>query len=202
MVGYVNRTALAKTLETGFVTFWSRSRSRLWTKGEESGNTLALASLHVDCDSDTLLALVHPNGPTCHRDTPTCFDAQTQAGFAELVVPGARLAQLFSVLERRKLEGAAAQEQSYSRMLFAAGLDRCLRKVGEEASEFIIAAKTLEADAQSAAKQKELASEAADVLFHLFASLTLSNVTLEDVCEELRSREGNRRPGATLEPKI
>lgn len=210
MVGYVNRASLEATRVSREVTFWSRSRRKLWKKGEESGHILALESLHVDCDADTLLALVTPHGPTCHRQTPSCFDAlqgESLTGLTEVVPVSARLGKLFGTLHAlSKLPSHAPDADpanpSYTRRLLAAGLDRCLRKLGEETTECVIAAKALEASPESPSARAELASEAADVLYHLFATLVASGVTLSEVTDVLAAREGKRRPGATLASKI
>ncbi len=205
MVGWVNRAALEITLGTKEVTFWSRSRRRLWKKGEQSGNVLSLRALHIDCDSDTLLALVEPAGPTCHRHTTTCFDALhdeaqgASAGFDEVVPSGARLAKLFETIEER---AHGADEGSYARKLVSAGLDRCLRKFGEEATEFVVAAKSAQASATCRDARADLAGEAADVLFHLFATLVAAGVPLSEVIAVLAAREGKRRPDASLASKI
>ncbi|MCA2959892.1 MAG: bifunctional phosphoribosyl-AMP cyclohydrolase/phosphoribosyl-ATP diphosphatase HisIE [Silvanigrellales bacterium] len=207
MVGYVNRVSLEATLRSGEVTFWSRSRQKLWRKGEESGHVLTLEALHVDCDADTLLALVTPQGPTCHRQTTTCFDTLEGASFQEVVPAGARLAKLFGTLQDiSKIPPSTPEADltnpSYTRRLLAAGLDRCLRKLGEETTECVIAAKTLQATPASKSARADLASEAADVLYHLFATLVVAGVPLTDVTEALASREGKRRPDATLASKI
>ncbi|MEM1042861.1 MAG: bifunctional phosphoribosyl-AMP cyclohydrolase/phosphoribosyl-ATP diphosphatase HisIE [Bacteroidota bacterium] len=171
MLGYMDRTAAQQTLATGLVTFWSRSRETLWTKGETSGHTLRLRSLHLDCDSDALLALAEPAGPTCHTGAVSCFDADPGLG-------------LLGDLERTIADRfASGSPGSYVRSLASAGLDRCAQKVGEEAVEVVIAAKNADDDA--------LAGEAADLVFHLLVLLRQRGLGLGDVTAVLAKR---RRP--------
>ena len=167
MVGYMDRQALAVTLETRCVTFYSRSRQRLWTKGEESGNRLDLVSLQADCDNDTLLALVHPRGPTCHLGTRSCFKQ----------APGGFLAELEQLVAERH---ALRPEASYTTRLFEAGTRAIAQKVGEEAVETALAA-VVQGDT-------ELCNESADLLYHLLVLLRSRGLSLEDVLGVLRQR--------------
>ena len=131
MLGFMNREAYDKTIETGRVTFWSRSRNTLWTKGETSGNYLDLVSIQNDCDSDTLLVKVHPNGPTCHTGTDTCWGETNEKN------PILFLSQLQDFIQKRKNE---MPEGSYTTKLFKDGIGRQAQKVGEEALEAVIEA--------------------------------------------------------------
>jgi len=174
MQAYMNTEALAQTLDTGAVTFWSRSREKLWTKGETSGNALRVVAVHADCDNDCLLILAQPQGPTCHRETDTCFDQP------EAVRPGLSfLAALERVVEHRETE---RPEGSYTTKLFEAGVKRIAQKVGEEGLETALAA--------VAADRDELTEEAADLLYHLLVLLHASGLTLQDVVQTLESRHG------------
>ncbi len=190
MVGWMNREAFEKTLESGLLTFWSRSRQRLWTKGEGSGHTLRVLALRADCDGDTLLAIVDAAGPTCHRGTDTCFDSEEAL---ETTWPW--LAQLEALLGNRKAH--ASLEGSYTRKLFAQGTDRIAKKVVEEAGEVILAAKNFEA-AADAAHREDFLGEAADLLFHLDLLLLNAGLGLEDVLAVLKARHQQRsqQPGA------
>lgn len=168
MLGYMNDEALQKTKELGKVTFYSRSKQRLWTKGEESGNFLLVKSMEVDCDNDTLLIQVDPVGPTCHKGTETCFGDADAAGFAH---------QLQRIIEDRK---ANPSEKSYTTSLFEKGINKIAQKVGEEAVETVIEAKD---------NNDELfLNEAADLLFHYLVLLTAKGKSLEDVEAVLKSR--------------
>ncbi|MDT8321146.1 MAG: bifunctional phosphoribosyl-AMP cyclohydrolase/phosphoribosyl-ATP diphosphatase HisIE [Xanthomonadales bacterium] len=174
MLAYVNREALAHSLATGQVTFWSRSRQMLWTKGETSGNTLQLKAAFGDCDSDCLLLLADPAGPTCHRGTDSCFDdgqaAEPQLAFL------ARLARLVAQRDRERPEG------SYTTGLFEDGVKRIAQKVGEEGVETALAAATGDGE--------ELAEEAADLLYHLLVLLRASGQDLDRVLGVLQARHG------------
>lgn len=152
MLGYMNRDALACTLDTGRVTFFSRSKHRLWTKGETSGNVLELVAIGADCDQDTLLVLARPRGPVCHRGTPTCFDLP--------VLAGGMLARLDALIARRERERPAG---SYTTRLLESGIRRIAQKLGEEGVETALAAVSQDDDA--------LLGEAADLLFHLLVLL-------------------------------
>jgi phosphoribosyl-ATP pyrophosphohydrolase/phosphoribosyl-AMP cyclohydrolase len=174
MQAYMNRDALAHTIESGNVTFWSRSRQQLWTKGETSGNTLALRKVHSDCDGDCLLVLAIPAGPACHRNTDTCFDDE-QRITPEL----AFLASLEHLIGQREAE---RPEGSYTTRLFEAGIKRMAQKVGEEGVETALAA--------AAGDRDELVNESADLLYHLLVLLRASKLDLSDVIDILRSRHG------------
>ena len=172
MLAYMNQDAVGHTLESGSVTFWSRSRQALWTKGETSGNTLKLVAVHADCDSDCLLVLAEPQGPTCHRNTDSCFDNDTT------VTPGLAF---FAALERLIAERQTDRpEGSYTTRLFDAGTRRIAQKVGEEGVETALAAAT--------GDKEELINESADLLYHLLVLLRDSELGLEEVIITLRKR--------------
>ncbi|MBL4595098.1 MAG: bifunctional phosphoribosyl-AMP cyclohydrolase/phosphoribosyl-ATP diphosphatase HisIE [Robiginitomaculum sp.] len=170
MLGYMNAEALAKTKQTGLVTFYSRSRQTLWTKGETSGNTLQLVSIHEDCDHDTLLVRALPNGPTCHQGTVSCFgdDGPQGLGF---------LGTLESLIETRK---TADPEHSYTAKLLQSPLQRIAQKVGEEGVETALAA--------VAEPTEKLTEESADLVFHLMVLLAAKDIKLADVIQVLRQR--------------
>ena len=170
MLGYMNRAALTATLEAGFVTFFSRSKGRLWQKGEASGNRLVLRSVHPDCDDDALLVRARPEGPTCHLGTASCFGGNAAPG-------PAWLARLQEVVRDR---AGAPPEQSYTARLMAAGLPRIAQKVGEEGVETALAAVTADDEA--------LSGEAADLLYHLIVLLHARGLALEDVVKVLEQR--------------
>ena len=167
MLGYMDRAALDATLATGRVTFYSRSKQRLWMKGESTGNVLALVSLEADCDGDTLLVQARPAGPTCHLDRPSCFPG----------APAAFLPQLDALVARR---GRERPEGSYSTRLFADGTRRIAQKVGEEGVETALAA--------VAQDDAALLGEAADLAFHLLVLLRSRGLGLADVEAVLRDR--------------
>jgi phosphoribosyl-ATP pyrophosphohydrolase/phosphoribosyl-AMP cyclohydrolase len=167
MLGYMSRESLAATLASGWVTFYSRSRQTLWTKGETSGHRLALVALQADCDRDTLLVQARPAGPTCHTGADSCFpDA-----------PADPLAQLDAVVEARRVAPADA---SYTRRLFDAGIARIAQKVGEEGVETALAAVT--------ANDAALRGEAADLAYHLLVLLRARGLGLDDLRAELAAR--------------
>jgi phosphoribosyl-ATP pyrophosphohydrolase/phosphoribosyl-AMP cyclohydrolase len=170
MLGYMNREALAATLETGLATFWSRSKQRLWQKGETSGNVLRVAAVHEDCDSDALLILADPQGSTCHLGTTSCFGGQGPAG------PG-WLADLAAIVADR---AATGDETSYTARLLAEGLPRIAQKVGEEGVEIALAAVTRDAAG--------CAEEVADLLYHLTVLMQAKGFGWEEVVEVLRVR--------------
>ena len=177
MLAYLNAEAWAKTQAEGRVTFFSRSKNRLWTKGESSGNHLAVVSLHVDCDADTVLIRALPAGPACHRGTTSCFEDAAQA--VAPVPPVGLLAGLERLIQRRR----AHPEQSpgsYTASLFALGLPKIAQKVGEEAVETVIDA--------VAGHRATLPGEAADLLFHLLVLLVASDVPLAEVLAVLAAR--------------
>jgi phosphoribosyl-ATP pyrophosphohydrolase/phosphoribosyl-AMP cyclohydrolase len=170
MQGYMNQEALAKTLETSKVTFFSRSKQRLWTKGETSGNTLDLISIASDCDSDALLVLANPNGPTCHTGVESCWFEGNTPAFTFL-------ADLERVLAERK---DADPKSSYTASLYNKGIKRIAQKVGEEGVETALAATVHD--------KEELKNEAADLLYHLTVLLQASDMSLNDALEVLRER--------------
>lgn len=172
MVAYMSPESLTHSLETGLVTFWSRSRQELWTKGETSGNRLRLAAVHADCDGDCLLVQARPEGPACHRGTDTCFDGE------QPVAPDlAFLAALERLIAQRDVERPA---DSYTTRLFEAGVKRIAQKVGEEGVETALAA--------TAGEPEELLDESADLLYHLLVLLRARNLTLADVLATLAAR--------------
>src|SRR6202048_5430355 len=177
MVGFANREAVEKTLETGHAWFFSRSRERLWEKGETSGNFLDLKALRVDCDADALIYLCEPHGPTCHTGERSCF-FQTLDEIPAGETSGEAAAILFATIEQRKQQGEPGS--SYVARLLAEGVDRMPKKVGEEATGVVIAAKN--------ADRAELAHEIADLWFHTFILLAQQGMTPEDVWAELRGR--------------
>lgn len=168
MVGYQNREAVEQTAKTSQVTFWSRTKERLWTKGEESGNFLKVKSAQVDCDKDTILYLVEAPKATCHTGSFSCFGKQTSFEF---------LSQLFQLIRDRKDN---MPEGSYTTSLFEEGLDRIAQKVGEEAVETVIASKNND--------KKAFLNESADLLFHLMVLCAEKNVDFCEVVERLKSR--------------
>lgn len=169
MLGYMDADALAATRDTGEVTFFSRSRQRLWKKGETSGHTLALVSITADCDADTLLVLARPNGPTCHLQRASCFpDA-----------PGTVLGTLSALVEQRQRERPGG---SYTTRLFDAGLRRIAQKVGEEGVETALAAVAQDDDA--------LLDEAADLAYHLLVLLRARGHGLAELDARLATRQG------------
>jgi phosphoribosyl-ATP pyrophosphohydrolase/phosphoribosyl-AMP cyclohydrolase len=169
MLGYVNQESLQKTIETGLVTFFSRSKQRLWQKGETSGHVLHLRDMKLDCDNDTLLFLVEPIGPTCHNGTTTCFGDDANSSLATL-------ADLESTI---KLRHKNPTPDSYTAKLFAAGITRIAQKVGEEGVETALAAAT---------QSPTLASESADLIYHLLVLLEASGTALIDVLKVLGER--------------
>jgi phosphoribosyl-ATP pyrophosphohydrolase/phosphoribosyl-AMP cyclohydrolase len=177
MLGWMNAEAVAESLRRGRVVFWSRSKQRLWEKGETSGHVLDVVGAAVDCDRDTLLWLARPRGPVCHLQTLTCFGDERRSGAESL----AFLGELERVIEQRIAAGA---EQSYTARLYAAGTRRIAQKVGEEGVETALAAVT-EDDAK-------LVGESADLLFHLAVLLKARGLSLRAVVAELESRHTAR----------
>ena len=177
MLGYVNAESWAKTRQEGRVTFFSRSKKRLWTKGEESGNILQVESLHVDCDADTVLIKAIPAGPTCHRGTSSCFEQPDQVVTPS--VPIGFIAQLERlVIERHQFPERAPT--SYTVSLFKQGMPKIAQKVGEEAVETVIDA--------VAGHRNTLPGEVADLLYHLLVLLVGSKVSLQEVIAVLQQR--------------
>lgn len=172
MLGYMNEAALEKTKETGKVTFFSRSKNRLWTKGEESGNFLELVDLKIDCDNDSLLITARPKGPTCHKGTDTCWGESNTGHFG-----------FFSKLEQtiaaRRMQGNA--KTSYVASLFDKGINKIAQKVGEEAVETVIEAKDDD--------DGLFLNESADLLFHYLILLQAKGFSLSDIEKVLKDRE-------------
>ena len=177
MLGYLNAEALAQTQSSGLVTFYSRSKRRLWTKGESSGHVLHLKSIRIDCDADTLLIQADPHGPTCHTGTSSCFGDS-----AHVRPPLGFLAQLDALVEQRHAERPAG---SYTTGLFDGGIRRMAQKVGEEGVETALAA--------VAQGDDELLGEAADLLFHLTVALRARGLSLADVTAVLADRHRGAR---------
>ncbi|MFT4179448.1 MAG: bifunctional phosphoribosyl-AMP cyclohydrolase/phosphoribosyl-ATP diphosphatase HisIE [Thermomonas sp.] len=169
MLGYMNREALTATLGSGKVTFFSRSKQRLWMKGESSGDVLELAGIETDCDADTLLVQAHPRGPTCHLKRVSCFPA----------APSDELAELDALIAQRERERPAG---SYTTKLFESGIRRMAQKVGEEGVETALAAVAQDEDA--------LLGEAADLLYHLIVLLRARGLSLADALRVLEARRG------------
>jgi phosphoribosyl-ATP pyrophosphohydrolase/phosphoribosyl-AMP cyclohydrolase len=170
MLGYMNEEALAETLRSGFATFWSRSKGRLWTKGETSDNRLRVASVNEDCDGDALLVLADPEGPTCHLGTTSCFGGEGPEG------PG-WLAELSRIVARR---AASGDESSYTAQLLAEGPARIAQKVGEEGVEVALAAVARDTEG--------CAEEVADLLYHLTVLMEAKGFGWREVIEVLRRR--------------
>ena len=170
MLGYMNAEALTRTVESERVTFFSRSRNELWTKGETSGNFLDLVSLQLDCDGDTLLIMANPHGPTCHKGTRTCFqpDPTSTVQF---------ITDLEGVIDDRRESGS---ESSYTAKLFRDGAARIAQKVGEEGVEVAIAS--------MGDNKKEIIDESADLIFHLLVLLRSNDLSIENVLENLAER--------------
>ena len=172
MLGFMNREAYDKTMETGKVTFYSRTRNHLWTKGEESGNFLHVVSVKADCDRDTLLIQVHPVGPVCHTGTDTCWGEKNEQ-------PVMFLKELQDFINVRHTE---MPEGSYTTSLFRSGVNKMAQKVGEEAVETVIEACNGTDD--------RLIYESADLLYHLIVLLTSKGYSIEDIARELKERHG------------
>jgi phosphoribosyl-ATP pyrophosphohydrolase/phosphoribosyl-AMP cyclohydrolase len=185
MLAWMDEEALNATLETGDVHFHSRSRNKLWKKGESSGNVLRLTAIEQDCDQDALLLTVNPTGPTCHRGTRSCFDPEGAP--AERSTQGfAWLESLWSTIDERARTRPVG---SYTAELLEGGVDRAARKVTEEATEVLMAAKD-DAAASTPARRSALAGEGADLLYHLLVLLAERNVAPSEVVAELRRRHG------------
>jgi phosphoribosyl-ATP pyrophosphohydrolase/phosphoribosyl-AMP cyclohydrolase len=171
MLGYMNEAAYAKTMKTKLVTFYSRSKQRLWTKGEESGNDLNLVDIKVDCDNDTLLVRAIPAGPICHKGTDTCWSESNIQEFGFL-------SKLESIIKERKED--TNNEKSYITSLFNMGINKIAQKVGEEAVEVVIEAKDNNDDL--------FLNESADLLFHYLILLKAKGFDLNDVVKVLQNR--------------
>ena len=171
MLGYMNQEALDKTIETKKVTFWSRSRTELWTKGETSGNFLNLVSIESDCDNDALLIKAHPDGPTCHLGTDTCWGEENEKN------PILFLSFLQDFIDKRHEE---MPEGSYTTSLFKKGVNKMAQKLGEEALETVIEATN--------GTNENLIYEGSDMLYHLLVLLTSKGLRIEDLALELAKR--------------
>ena len=172
MLGYMNKEALEKTIESKLVTFFSRTKQRLWTKGEESGNVLNLVDIKLDCDSDALLVKAIPKGPTCHKGTDTCWNENNNQSFGFI-------SKLEDTITSRV--EAKDSEKSYVASLFAKGINKIAQKVGEEAVEVVIEAKDNNDDL--------FLEESADLLFHYLMLLQAKGFKLDDVVNVLKRRE-------------
>lgn len=170
MLGFMNKEAYEKTVETGKVTFFSRTKNRLWTKGEQSGNFLHVVSIKADCDNDTLLIMVHPDGPVCHTGTDTCWGEKNEQDIMFLK-------ELQDFIDRRRQE---MPDKSYTTSLFNSGVNKMAQKVGEEAVETIIEACN--------GTDERLIYEGADLLYHLIVLLTYKGYRIEDLARELKER--------------
>ena len=172
MLGYMNAEALDRTIGTNLVTFYSRSKQRLWTKGEESGNTLKLVSIDVDCDNDALLIKVIPSGPTCHKGSDTCWNKSNNQSFGFL-------SELESIIQDRKLN--KDNQTSYVSSLFRKGINKIAQKVGEETVEMVIEAKDT--------NDELFINESADLLFHYLILLQAKGFTFNDIVNVLKHRQ-------------
>lgn len=172
MLGFMNKEALEKTRSEGIVTFYSRTKERLWTKGESSGNYLYVKEIITDCDNDTLLIMADPAGPVCHKGTASCFGEEEAKGF---------LYKLESIIKQRIEDDV---EDSYTNRIFKAGVNKAAQKVGEEAVELVIEAKDDDPDL--------FRNEAADLLYHFLILLKVKGFTLEEIEEVLQKRH---KPG-------
>ena len=170
MLGFMNEAALKKTLETNLVTFFSRTRNTLWTKGVTSGNYLRLVDIKTDCDSDALLVYAIPDGNTCHTGSYSCFGVSKTGSLGFLN-------ELFDLIKNRKTE---LPEKSYTSELFKSGADRIIQKVGEEAVETIIAAKNRD--------KTEVVNEVSDLIYHLFVMLAEQDIEFGDIVNNLKKR--------------
>tara|TARA_B110000495_G_C22985766_1_gene579947 strand:+ start:958 stop:1554 length:597 start_codon:yes stop_codon:yes gene_type:complete len=171
MLGYMNEAAYQKTLLEKKVTFFSRSKNRLWTKGEESGNTLMVKDMKIDCDNDTILISAFPKGPTCHTGATSCFNDETSKGF---------LYQLEDTINQRIDDN---DEKSYTNQLYRRGINKVAQKVGEEAVELVIEAKDNDDDL--------FKNEAADLMYHYLILLKAKGFKMADIEEVLKERAGN-----------
>ena len=172
MLGYMNEEAYQKTLLENKVTFFSRSKNRLWTKGEESGNTLTVQDIKIDCDNDTILISAFPKGPTCHTGATTCFNDETSKGF---------LYELEDTINQRIDDN---DEKSYTNQLYRRGINKVAQKVGEEAVELVIEAKDDDPDL--------FKNEAADLMYHYLILLKAKGFKMIDIEEVLKERAGNK----------
>ncbi len=171
MLGFMNKESLNKTIALGQVTFYSRSRKELWTKGEMSGNYLELVDIKTDCDNDTLLVFANPIGPTCHTGDYSCFKIEKKESSLEF------LQVLFELVKKRKSD---LPEGSYTTKLFKSGTNRIIQKVGEEAIETVIAAKNRD--------KNEIVNEVSDLIYHLFVMLAEQGIELDEIVDNIAER--------------
>jgi phosphoribosyl-AMP cyclohydrolase / phosphoribosyl-ATP pyrophosphohydrolase len=183
MLAYMNRESLAKTLETGETHFWSRKRNELWHKGATSGNTQSVTGISVDCDSDSLLVQVEQKGNACHTGEYSCFFNSLEGAEGAKASLGETLGRLAGVIAERAAEGP---EGSYTAKLLKSGVDRILKKIGEEAGEVIIAAKNHQ--------KQEIAWEVADLLYHTLVLLEHEGVSGSEIATELENRSKRKKP--------
>ena len=174
MLGFMNKESLNKTIETNNVTFYSRTKKSLWTKGETSGNYLNLVNILVDCDNDTLLIYAEPEGPTCHTGNYSCFNVNNIKSLNFLN-------ELFNLIKDRKKE---LPENSYTTRLFKEGENRIIQKVGEEAVETVIAAKNRD--------KNEIINETSDLIYHLFVMLADQEIEFSEIVDNLKKRRGSK----------
>ena len=172
MLGFMNKESLEKTLETNLVTFYSRTKKALWTKGETSGNYLKLINILPDCDNDTLLVYAEPQGPTCHTGNYSCFNINNIKSLNFLN-------ELFNLIKERKEK---LPENSYTAKLFKEGANRIIQKVGEEAIETVIAAKNKD--------KNEIINETSDLIYHLFVMLAELDIDFSEIVDNLKKRAG------------
>ncbi|MEX2569851.1 MAG: bifunctional phosphoribosyl-AMP cyclohydrolase/phosphoribosyl-ATP diphosphatase HisIE [Gemmatimonadota bacterium] len=194
MLAYANRAALEATLSSGQAHYWSRSRSRLWRKGETSGNVQGIVEIRVDCDGDAILYRVRQQGPACHTLEESCFHrAVVGDELARADPAGHILARVARVVDQRESD---RPEGSYTTYLFEQGLDKILKKVGEETTEVVVAAKNADPD--------ELAAETADLLFHVLVMLRERNLPVDRVWKELDERFGRppRAPNSSKDRSL
>jgi phosphoribosyl-ATP pyrophosphohydrolase/phosphoribosyl-AMP cyclohydrolase len=170
MLGFMNRESLEKTIATNLVTFFSRTKNRVWTKGETSGNYLKLSEIKTDCDNDSLLIYAEPQGPTCHTGQYSCFGIEKKSSIIFLN-------QLFDLIKNRK---KSLPENSYTAELFKSGENRIIQKFGEEAVETLIAAKNKD--------RNEIINEVSDLIYHLFVMLVQTGIELSDIAGRLEER--------------
>lgn len=178
MLGYMNEEALEMTKSTGWVTFYSRKRLKLWQKGETSGNRLKVLQIKLDCDNDTLLILAIPQGPTCHTGNASCFYSDPIKSLDSFPSLYNTLFALEETIDQRK---QSVSNASYTKYLFDSGIDKILKKIGEESSEVIIASKNEDID--------PLIDEVSDLLYHLTVLLREKNISVASILGRLRSRE-------------
>lgn len=181
MLAYMNKEAYEKSIETGKATFWSRSRQKLWIKGETSGNYQYIKDMKIDCDKDTLLLLVDPAGPACHTGNESCFYRKIDEEFSEVSKNKEKMSsfydQLYEIIVDRKEN---PQKKSYTSNLLKKGIDRIGKKIVEEAGEVIIAGKNED--------KEEIIYETADLIYHLFILLVLYDISISDIENELKDR--------------